>query len=100
MYMIQGGQSEFPRSAAAVAALYSAGIYKGPEITKGLDYLMQFMPNGGATRHESYYFYGQYYAAQAMWQAGGRDSAAGIRPSATNWLAGSTKTAPGGSGGK
>ena len=72
MYMIQGGESAFPRSAAAVAALYSAGIYKGPEIAKGLDYLMQFMPSEGATRHESYYFYGQYYAAQAMWQAGGQ----------------------------
>ena len=45
MYMIQGGESAFPRSAAAVAALYSAGIYKGPEITKGLDYLMQFLPS-------------------------------------------------------
>ncbi len=70
MYMIQGGESAFPRSAAAVAALYSAGLYKGPEISKGLDYLMQFLPSEGATRHESYYFYGQYYAAQAMWQAG------------------------------
>jgi len=42
------------------------------EITKGLDYLMQFLPSEGATRHEIYYFYGQYYAAQAMWQAGGQ----------------------------
>ena len=33
---------------------------------------MQFLPSEGATRHESYYFYGQYYAAQAMWQAGGQ----------------------------
>lgn len=71
MYMIQGGESAFPRSAAAVAALYSAGIYKGPEIAKGLDYLMQSLPGGGVSRHESYYFYGQYYAVQAMWQAGG-----------------------------
>ena len=39
MYMLQGGESAFPRSAAAVAALYSAGIYEGPEIDKGLDYL-------------------------------------------------------------
>ena len=70
MYMIQGGESAMPRSAAAIAALYSAGIYKGPEIAKGLDYLMQFLPSEAASRHESYYFYGQYYAAQAMWQAG------------------------------
>jgi hypothetical protein len=72
MYMIQGGESAFPRSAAAVVALYSGGVYKGPEIQKGLDYLMQFIPAEGVTRRESYYFYGQYYAAQAMWQAGGQ----------------------------
>ncbi len=47
MYMIQGGQSAFPRSAAGVVALYSAGIYEGPEIEKGLDYLMQYLPRGG-----------------------------------------------------
>ena len=72
MYIIQGGESAFPRSAAGVAALYSAGIYQGPEITKGLDYLMQFIPTEGVARHESYYFYGQYYAVQAFWQAGGK----------------------------
>lgn len=72
MYMIQGGPSAQPRSAAAVAALYSAGVYKGPEITKGLDYLMQFVPSGGVAKNENYYFYGQYYAAQALWQAGGK----------------------------
>jgi hypothetical protein len=71
MYMIQGGESAFPRSAAGVVALYSAGIYQGPEIAKGLDYLKQFIPAEGVTRRESYYFYGHYYAVQAMWQAGG-----------------------------
>jgi hypothetical protein len=72
MYLIQGGVSAFPRSAAAVTALYSAGIYKGPEISKGLDYLMQFLPNGAVANREGYYYYGQYYAAQAFWQAGGK----------------------------
>jgi squalene cyclase len=76
MYVIQGGESGFPRSAAAVAALYSAGVDKDPEIravvTKGLDYLAGFLPAEGVTRREaSYYFYGHYYAVQAMWQAGG-----------------------------
>jgi hypothetical protein len=71
MYMIQVGEkSAFPRSAAAVTALYSAGVYDSPTIVKGLDYLKQFIPNGGDANRESYYFYGQYYAAQAMWQAG------------------------------
>jgi prenyltransferase beta subunit len=71
MYMIQGGQSAFPRSAAGVVALYSAGIYEGPEIQKGLDYVMQFLPQAGDFNRESHYFYGHYYAVQAMWHAGG-----------------------------
>jgi len=71
MYMIQGGQSAFPRSAAGVVSLFSAGIYEGPEIEKGLDYLMRFLPRGGAFSRESHYFYGHYYAVQAMWHAGG-----------------------------
>jgi prenyltransferase beta subunit len=72
MYMIAGGQSAFPRSAAGVVALYSAGIYKGPEIEKGLEYLMGYLPRGGAFSRESHYFYGHYYAVQAMWHAGGK----------------------------
>jgi hypothetical protein len=44
MYMLQGGQSAFPRSAAGVVAFYSAGIYEGPELEKGLAYLDQFNP--------------------------------------------------------
>jgi len=73
MYIIQGGESGFARSAAGVVALYSAGVYQGPEITKGLGYLMQFLPGQGAARpQDSYYEYGHYYAVQAMWQAGGK----------------------------
>ena len=71
MYMIQGGASAFPRSAAGVVALYSAGIYEGPEMEKGLNYLVRFQPRAGGFRRESHYFYGHYYAVQAMWQARG-----------------------------
>ena len=72
MYMLQsGGPSAFPRSAAGVVALYSAGVYEGDEITKGLAYLNDNMPGGNAGDFDRYYFYGQYYAAQAMWHAGG-----------------------------
>ena len=71
-YMVQpGGQSAFPRSAAGVVALYSAGVYEGPEIQKGLDYLMGYLPQGPDFNRESHYFYGHYYAVQAMWHAGG-----------------------------
>jgi len=74
MYMLsEGGESAFPRSAAAITALYGAGVYQGPEINKGLEYLMQFIPAEGVVRREgNYYEYGHYYAAQAFWQAGGK----------------------------
>ena len=71
MYMITGGESAFARSAAGVVALQSAGVYEGPEITKGLEYLMTFVPQPDAVRQENYYYYGHYYAVQAMWHAGG-----------------------------
>ncbi len=73
MYMNTAGQSAFPRSAAGVVALFSAGIYEGPEIDKGLAYLMDSLPRGGALNRENHYFYGHYYAVQAMWHAGGED---------------------------
>jgi len=71
MYTLEGGPSEFARSAAGVVALYSAGVYEGDEIRAALEYLMQFLPRSDAPSREPYYFYGHYYAAQAMWHAGG-----------------------------
>ena len=71
MYTLDGGQSGFPRSAAGVVALYSAGIYKGDEITKGLNYLRAFVPDKNNRIQESHFFYGHYYAVQAMWHTGG-----------------------------
>ena len=72
MYMaIAGGDSLFPRSAAAIVGLQSAGVYEGPEIDRGAEYLLQSLPEPGVARHEAYYFYGQYYAVQAMWHVGG-----------------------------
>jgi len=70
MYMQPDGPSAFPRSAAAVAALFSAGVHRGPEIDRGLRYLMQYLRADADSRPESYYFYGQYYAALAFWQSG------------------------------
>jgi hypothetical protein len=73
-YMAQGGGSSvqaFARTAAGVCALYSAGIYEDEDVQKGLDFLMQNKPSGQFPRHDMHYFYGHYYAAQAMWTAGG-----------------------------
>ena len=73
-YMLSAGQnqvSQFARSAAGVVALQNAGIYDGEEIESGLRYLEQFLPGKKQVGRDVFYFYGQYYAAQAMWHAGG-----------------------------
>jgi len=67
-----GGGSGFERSAAGVAALYYAGVFEGDDIHRGLDYIKQFVPGSGiAGQAISHYYYGQYYAVQAMFLAGG-----------------------------
>lgn len=71
MYLLSGGPSAFPRSAAGVVALFSAGVHKGKPIQRGLDYLSQFTPRNGRHNDSHHFFYGHYYAVQAMWQAGG-----------------------------
>ena len=71
-YMLQGGAtSEFPRSAAGVVALQSAGEYDSKEVRDGIAYLRQFGQGLRPGRRNNHYFYGQYYAAQAMWLEGG-----------------------------
>jgi hypothetical protein len=74
-YMAEGGGNDvqaFARTAAGVCALYSAGIYDDEDVQKGLEYLMHHKPPGMFPRHDMHYFYGHYYAAQAMWTAGGK----------------------------
>lgn len=69
-YQLGRGQSAWPRSAAGLASLYYAGIYEGDELTRGLDYLVETaLPGGG--QMSAHYFYGHYYAVQAMYLAGG-----------------------------
>jgi hypothetical protein len=75
-----GGGSGFARSAAGVAALYYAGVFEGNDLERGLKYIKQFIPgrapqrvgpNGEAMDMEGHYYYGNYYAVQAMFLAGG-----------------------------
>ena len=49
------------------------GIYDSPEVEKGLKWLMRYVPGSaqGNAGYHGYFFYGQYYAVQAMWHAGG-----------------------------
>ena len=62
--------SDFPRSAAGVVVLYNAGVTEGRDIERGLNYLLRSSPRNDLIRPDPHYFYGQYYAAQAMWHAG------------------------------
>jgi len=69
-YMLSPGASGFGRSAAGVAALYYAGVYEDQAIERGLVYLKGYLP-GKRARRVPHYYYGQYYAVQAMFLAGG-----------------------------
>jgi hypothetical protein len=72
-YSKQSPMHGFALTAAGICALYSAGIYKGREIDLGLEYLRRSRPMvNGFGRPDMHYFYGHYYAVQAMWTAGGR----------------------------
>jgi prenyltransferase beta subunit len=76
----RNGHTGFARTAAGVVALHSAGVYKGTEVEKGLEYLLQRCKPGQMQhqnrfdRHDMslHYYYGHYYAVQAMWTAGGK----------------------------
>jgi hypothetical protein len=70
-YQMQMGSSLWPRSAAGVASLFYSGIYEDEQITRGIDYLMATARPGLPGRSQAHYFYGHYYAVQAMYLAGG-----------------------------
>ncbi len=76
-YQLTEGFSAWPRSAAGVASLYYAGIYRDDALVGGLEYLLRTaMPGdpagGGAGGGGPHKFYGHYYAVQAMYLAGGK----------------------------
>ena len=72
MYMLSGGPSRFPRRRAGVVALYSAGIYEGRRDPQGARLPdAAICPRPKDFSRDTHYFYGHYYAVQAMWQAGG-----------------------------
>jgi hypothetical protein len=70
-YTPQSQQSLFPRSAAGVVAMYSAGIYQGEEVRRALAYLEPASGRMDQLKDQANFLYGQYYAAQTMWHAGG-----------------------------
>lgn len=71
-YQADGGSSAWPRSAAGVATLFYAGIYEDNAINSGVEYLKRTAMPGQVRGSRAHYAYGQYYAVQAMYLAGGR----------------------------
>lgn len=64
-----GSHATFAMTAAGITSLYSAGIYDDKYVKKGLEWLLRQKPTQLGSGH---FFYGQYYAVQAMWHAGGK----------------------------
>jgi hypothetical protein len=69
-YMLNSRGSTYPRGAAGVACLYYSGVYDGNEIKRGVKYLMARLPGKAGAENDNYY-YGNYYATQAMFMSGG-----------------------------
>ncbi len=66
-------RATFPLTAAGVTILYGAGVYNDPLISRGLDYMsaeVRRFNNRWAGHY--FFFYGNYYAVQAFFFAGGR----------------------------
>jgi len=67
-YQRGGGSVKFSSTAAGVMSLLMCGERKGDHVDKGIAYLKR-QPDS-VFDHTSFYFYGHYYAIQAMYQAG------------------------------
>ncbi len=71
-YMLSSGGSSFALTGAGVTCLYGAGEYDSKEAKKGLEYLKRHITRNRGQGRYGHYFYGHYYASQAMYQAGGK----------------------------
>jgi len=68
-------RSSFSLTAAGITALYGAGVYDDEDIEHGLNFLGNrhvYFRNRYLTTSHYFYYYGHYYAVQAMFIAGGR----------------------------
>lgn len=70
-YRLAGGESRFPLTAAAIVALYSAGIYEGDEIESAFDYLNANAAANSSLDRNSFFYYAHYYSVQCFWHRGG-----------------------------
>ncbi len=70
-------KTTFSLTAAAVSTLNAAGVYESRELRRGLAFLQRELDRKGNRRrpgnavHSNYFYYGNLYAAQALFQEGG-----------------------------
>ncbi len=62
---------QFAINAAALTSLFSAGVYDEQLSEPALEFLLRAYPFEARHPHHFYYWYGNYYAAQALFQEGG-----------------------------
>jgi Squalene-hopene cyclase C-terminal domain/Prenyltransferase and squalene oxidase repeat len=71
--MRRNARASFSLTAAGVTTLYGAGIYKDALLSRGLNYMRENLREFNATWKGHYFFYyGNYYAVQAFYYAGGK----------------------------
>ncbi|WP_417849294.1 prenyltransferase/squalene oxidase repeat-containing protein [Thalassoglobus sp.] len=68
--IFDAAESKVARSAAALVALYTAGITDDPALQRGFEYLKT---KRGLNDDRAYRYYAAYYSAQAYWHSGGED---------------------------
>jgi hypothetical protein len=73
--LTSGGHTSFALTAAGMTVLNLLGTYDNPKIKKGLDFIVRTAPGDGANNANmgawgGWYFYGNYYATLASYQAG------------------------------
>jgi hypothetical protein len=66
-YEPYGGRQNFSTTAAGMLSLLVCGQYEAPEVMGAANFLLKNPPELG----ESWFYYGNYYYAQAMYQRGG-----------------------------
>ncbi len=78
-YQVQeNSRSSFPLTAAGIATLHGAGVYSDEDIRAGVDYLRRHHDEwsllwGRQEFGHYFFYYGHYYAVQAMFVVGGSD---------------------------
>jgi hypothetical protein len=70
-YEPYGGRQTFSTTAAGLLSLQVCGQYEIPEVNGSANFLLKFPPE----LNEPWFFYGNYYYAQGMYQRGGEHAA-------------------------